>query len=161
LKFFPQIKEAVAFGDGRRQVCVFVNIDSEAVGDWAERRGLAYAGYADLAGKTEVLDLVGGCVDKVNADLVTDPLLANSQIHRFLVLHKELDPDDEELTRTRKVRRRFIARKYESLVDALYAGRESQYIETEVRFEDGRVGKVAATLQLRTAKTCAPVARAA
>ena len=161
LKFFPQIKEAVAFGDGRRQVCVFVNIDSEAVGDWAERRGLAYAGYADLAGKTEVLDLVGGCVDKVNADLVTDPLLANSQIHRFLVLHKELDPDDEELTRTRKVRRRFIARKYESLVDALYAGHESQYIETEVRFEDGRVGKVAATLQLRTAKTCAPVARAA
>jgi len=161
LKFFPQIKEAVAFGDGHPSVCAFVNIDLEAVGNWAERTGLAYAGYVDLAGKPEVLDLVAGCVDKVNADLAADPVLANSQIHRFLVLHKELDPDDDELTRTRKVRRRFIARKYEALVDALYAGRESQYIETEVRFEDGRVGKVAATLALRAAKTYAPVAQVA
>ncbi|HYA59730.1 MAG TPA: long-chain fatty acid--CoA ligase, partial [Burkholderiaceae bacterium] len=108
--------------------------------------GLAYTGYVDLAGKSAVLDLVAGCVDKVNADLAADPLLANSQIHRFLVLHKELDPDDDELTRTRKVRRRFIAQKYQVLVDALYGGRASQYVETEVRFEDGRVGKVAATL---------------
>jgi long-chain acyl-CoA synthetase len=161
LKFFPQIKEAVAFGDGHQQVCVFVNIDPEAVGNWAERRGLAYAGYADLASRPEVLDLVAGCVDKVNADLAADPLLANSQIHRFLVLHKELDPDDEELTRTRKVRRRVIARKYQILVDALYAGRQSQYIETDVRFEDGRVGQVTATLELRSARTFAPVARAA
>ena len=161
LKFFPHIKEAVAFGDGHPTVCAFINIDLEAVGNWAERTGLAYAGYVDLAGKPEVLDLVAGCVDKVNADLAADPVLANSQIHRFLVLHKELDPDDDELTRTRKVRRRFIARKYEALVDALYAGRESQYIETEVRFEDGRVGKVAATLALRAAKTYAPVAQVA
>jgi long-chain acyl-CoA synthetase len=161
LKFFPQIKEAVAFGDGHPSVCAFINIDLEAVGNWAERTGLAYAGYVDLAGKPEVLDLVAGCVDKVNADLAADPVLANSQIHRFLVLHKELDPDDDELTRTRKVRRRFIARKYEALVDALYAGRESQYIETEVRFEDGRVGKVAATLALRAARTYAPVAQVA
>jgi len=161
LKFFPQIKEAVAFGNGRAQVCAFINIDFEAVGNWAERRGLAYTGYVDLAGKPAVLDLVAGCVDKVNADLAADPLLATSQIHRFLVLHKELDPDDDELTRTRKVRRRFIAQKYQELVDALYGGRASQYVETEVRFEDGRVGKVAATLQLRTARTFSPVARAA
>ena len=161
LKFFPQIKEAVAFGDGHPSVCAFINIDLEAVGNWAERTGLAYAGYVDLACKPEVLDLVAACVDKVNADLAADPVLANSQIHRFLVLHKELDPDDDELTRTRKVRRRFIARKYQALVDALYAGRESQYIETEVRFEDGRVGKVAATLALRAAKTYAPVAQVA
>jgi long-chain acyl-CoA synthetase len=161
LKFFPHIKEAVAFGDGHPTVCAFINIDLEAVGNWAERTGLAYAGYVDLAGKPEVLDLVAACVDRVNADLAADPVLANSQIHRFLVLHKELDPDDDELTRTRKVRRRFIARKYEALVDALYAGRESQYIETEVRFEDGRVGKVAATLALRAAKTYAPVAQVA
>jgi long-chain acyl-CoA synthetase len=161
LKYFPQIKEAVAFGDGHHQVCAFVNIDPEAVGNWAERRGLAYAGYLDLAGKPEVLDLVAGCVDQVNAALAADPLLANSQIHRFVVLHKELDPDDDELTRTRKVRRGFIARKYEALVEALYAGRESQYVQTEVRFEDGRVGTVAATLQLRTARTYAPMARAA
>ena len=161
LKYFPQIKEAVAFGDGHHQVCAFVNIDPEAVGNWAERRGLAYAGYTDLAGKPEVLDLVAGCVDQVNAALAADPLLANSQIHRFVVLHKELDPDDDELTRTRKVRRGFIARKYETLVEALYAGRESQYVQTEVRFEDGRVGTVAATLQLRMARTYAPMARAA
>jgi len=161
LKFFPQIKEAVAFGDGRDRVCAFINIDLEAVGNWAERRALAYAGYVDLASKPEVLELVAGCVDKVNADLAADPLLANSQIHRFLVLHKELDPDDDELTRTRKVRRRFVAQKYQVLVDALYAGRASEYIETEVRFEDGRVGKVAAMLELRAAKTFAPVARAA
>ncbi|HYB52190.1 MAG TPA: AMP-binding protein [Burkholderiaceae bacterium] len=161
LKFFPQIKEAVAFGDGREQVCAFINIDFEAVGNWAERRGLPYTGYVDLAGKPEVLDLIAGCVDKVNADLAADPLLANSQIHRFLVLHKELDPDDDELTRTRKVRRRFIAQKYQVLVDGLYHGRKTQWVETEVRFEDGRVGKVAATLQLRNARTFAPVARAA
>ena len=108
-----------------------------------------------------MLELLAGCVEKVNADLAADPLLAHSQIHRFLVLHKELDPDDDELTRTRKVRRRFIAQKYAVLVEALYAGRASQYVETEVRFEDGRVGKVAATLTLRTAKAFAPVARAA
>jgi len=161
LKFFPQIKEAVAFGDARDRVCAFLNIDLEAVGNWAERRGLAYAGYVDLAGKAEVLELLAGCVEKVNADLAADPLLAHSQIHRFLVLHKELDPDDDELTRTRKVRRRFIAQKYAVLVEALYAGRASQYVETEVRFEDGRVGKVAATLVLRDVRTYAPVARAA
>jgi long-chain acyl-CoA synthetase len=161
LKFFPQIKEAVAFGDGREQVCAFINIDLEAVGNWAERRGLPYAGYVDLAGKPEVLDLVAGCIEKVNADLAADPLLGGSQIHRYLVLHKELDPDDDELTRTRKVRRRFIAHKYEVLVQALYAGRASQYVETEVRFEDGRVGQVAATLVLRDARTFATVARAA
>jgi long-chain acyl-CoA synthetase len=161
LKFFPQIKEAVAFGDGREHVCAFVNIDLEAVGNWAERRGLPYAGYVDLAGKPEVLDLVAGCVEKVNADLARDPLLASSQIRRFVVLHKELDPDDDELTRTRKVRRRFIAQKYEDLVRALYQGVARQYVETEVRFEDGRKGKVAATLVLRDARTFPALAQAA
>jgi long-chain acyl-CoA synthetase len=151
LKFFPYIKEAVAFGHGRDRVCAFINIDFEAVADWAERRGLIYSGYVDLAGKGEVLDLVAGCVDKVNADLAGDPQLAASQIHRFLVLHKELDPDDDELTRTRKVRRRFIAEKYAVLVEALYAGRNSQFVQTQVRFEDGRTGMVTATLAIRDA----------
>ena len=109
LKFFPFIKEAVAFGDGRSTCNAFVCIDMEAVGNWAERRNIAYSGYADLAGQPAVLDLVADCVEKVNADLAHDTLLAGSQIHRFLVLHKELDPDDDELTRTRKVRRGFIA----------------------------------------------------
>jgi len=153
LKFFPHIKEAVAFGAGRDQVCAFVNIDLEAVGNWAERRGLPYAGYTDLAGKDEVYQLVGECIEQINADLAGAPKLAASQIGRFLILHKELDPDDDELTRTRKVRRAFIAQKYGVLVDALFAGRDTQYIETEVKFEDGRVGKIAADLKIRPVKT--------
>lgn len=152
LKFFPFIKEAVAFGDGRQQVCAFVNIDLEAVGNWAERRGLPYAGYTDLAGKQEVLELIRDCVEKVNADLATDPKLCASQVARFLVLHKELDPDDDELTRTRKVRRGFIAQKYGVLVDALFEGRSNQYIETEVKFEDGRKGRISADLRILDAK---------
>jgi long-chain acyl-CoA synthetase len=161
LKFFPTVKEAVAFGDGRDRVCAFVNIDMEAVGNWAERRNLPYTGYTDLAGKPEVLELIREAVEKVNADLASDPKLANAQIRRFIVLHKELDADDEELTRTRKVRRRFIQDKYSVLVDAMYSGRKEQYIETMVKFEDGRTGKVAATLQVRDAKTFAPMQKAA
>jgi long-chain acyl-CoA synthetase len=161
LKFFPHIKEAVAFGNAREHVCVLINIDFEAVGNWAERRGLPYAGYVDLACKPEVLDLITESVEKVNADLANELKLANSQIHRFLLLHKELDPDDDELTRTRKVRRRFIQDKYVVLVDALYSGKSEQYIETQVKFEDGRTGKVSATLQIRQAKVFAPLAKAA
>jgi long-chain acyl-CoA synthetase len=161
LKFFPFIKEAVAFGDRREKVCAFINIDFEAVGNWAERRNLPYAGYNDLAGKPEVLELVRECVQKVNADLAVDDKLAGSQICRFLILHKELDADDGELTRTRKVRRGAIADKYAVLVQALYEGRSSQYIETQVKFEDGRSGMVAAHLALVDAKTFPAVRRAA
>ena len=161
LKFFSQIKEVVAYGDQREQVCVMVNIDFEAVGNWAERRNLPYAGYTDLAQKPEVYDLIRECVEKVNADLSRDALLAGSQISRYLVLHKELDADDGELTRTNKVRRGFIAEKYSALVDALYSGKTEQYIETQVKFEDGRTGSVSATLQVRDAKTFAPVKAAA
>ncbi|MDO9612054.1 MAG: AMP-binding protein [Serpentinimonas sp.] len=161
LKFFPYIKEVVAYGDGRERVCVFINIDLEAVGNWAERRNLPYAGYTDLAGKPEVLQLIKGCVEQVNADLSRDELLAGSQISRFLVLHKELDPDDGELTRTNKVRRGFIGEKYAVLVDALYGGKAEQFIETQVKFEDGRTGKVSATLKLLDVQTYSPVKAAA
>lgn len=161
LKFFPHIKEAVAVGDRREQVCALINIDFEAVGNWAERRNLPYAGYTDLAQKPEVYRLVQDCVEKVNADLAADPRLAGSQIHRFLVLHKELDADDGELTRTNKVRRGFIADKYRVLVDALYAGRTEQFIETQVKFEDGRTGVVSATLKIVDARTFEPVQAAA
>ncbi|CAG0957726.1 hypothetical protein RHDC4_00501, partial [Rhodocyclaceae bacterium] len=109
LKFFSHIKEAVCFGHDRDMVCAFINIDLGAVGNWAERRNLAYSGYTDLAGKTEVIELIRDCVEKVNAELAADAMVADTQVHRFLVLHKELDPDDDELTRTRKVRRGFIA----------------------------------------------------
>jgi long-chain acyl-CoA synthetase len=161
LKFFPHIKEAVAYGDGREQVCVMLNIDFDAVGNWAERRNLPYAGYTDLAGKPEVYQLMQECVEKVNADLAADALLAGSQISRFLVLHKELDADDGELTRTNKVRRGFIAEKYQSLVGALYDGKPEQFIETQVKFEDGRTGSVKATLRINDAKTFAAVRSAA
>jgi len=161
LKFFSHIKEVVAYGDGRAQVCVMVNIDFDAVGNWAERRNLPYAGYSDLAQKPEVYQLIKECIEQVNADLSVDTLLAGSQVSRFLVLHKELDADDGELTRTNKVRRGFIAEKYKALVDALYEGRTSQFIETQVKFEDGRTGSVSATLRIDDAKTFAPVKAAA
>jgi long-chain acyl-CoA synthetase len=161
LKFFPHIKEAVAYGDGREKVCVMLNIDFDAVGNWAERRNLPYAGYTDLASKPEVYELMQECVEQVNADLAADALLAGSQISRFLVLHKELDADDGELTRTNKVRRGFIAEKYQSLIDALYGGKTEQFIETQVKFEDGRTGSVKATLRINDAKTFAAVRSAA
>ncbi len=157
LKFFPHIKEVVAYGDGREKVCVMVNVDFDAVGNWAERRNLPYAGYTDLAQKPEVYQLIKSCVEQVNADLSADSLLAGSQVSRFLILHKELDADDGELTRTNKVRRGFIAEKYSALIDALYGGETSQFIETQVKFEDGRTGSVSATLRIDDAKTFAPV----
>jgi long-chain acyl-CoA synthetase len=153
LKFFPYIKEAVCFGHQRDMVCAFVNIDFEAVGNWAERRNLAYSGYTDLAAQQPVYNLVRECVEKVNHDLAADPTLGGSQIHRFLILHKELDPDDGEVTRSRKVRRGFIAEKYAPLVDALYGGKRECFIETQVRFEDGRTGSISANLQIADAKT--------
>ena len=161
LKFFPTIKEAVAFGDQRAMVTAFVNIDMEAVGNWAERHNLPYAGYTDLAAKPEVLTLVREAVGKVNADLASDPTLANAQIHRFIVLHKELDADDDELTRTRKVRRRFIAQKFDQLVDAMYGGLNEQYVETAVKFEDGRTGKISATLKVIDAEILPALKKAA
>src|SRR5450755_105617 len=153
LKFFPHIKEAVAFGNGRDTVCAFVNIDMGSVGNWAERRGIAYSGYTDLAAKAEVYELIGECVQQVNAELANEGPLASSQVHRFIVLHKELDPDDDELTRTRKVRRSFISEKYGVLIDALYSDKSVQHIETLVKFEDGRSGMVAADLRIERAKT--------
>lgn len=156
LKFFSFIKEAVAFGDGREKVCVMVNIDFDAVGNWAERRNLPYAGYMDLAAKPEVCELILECVEKVNEELSRDELLAGSQISRFLVLHKELDADDGELTRTNKVRRRFIGEKYAALVDALYSSKTEQYIDTQVKYEDGRVGSISATLKIFDARTYFP-----
>jgi long-chain acyl-CoA synthetase len=161
LKFFPHIKEVVAYGDGRDRVCVMINIDIEAVGNWAERRNLPYAGYTDLAQKPEVYQLIQDCIEKVNADLAADELLAGSQVSRYLVLHKELDADDGELTRTNKVRRGFIAEKYQPLVDALYGDKTEQFIETVVKFEDGRTGKVSATLKMGDTKIFPPVKSAA
>jgi long-chain acyl-CoA synthetase len=156
LKFFPYVKEAVAFGQDRDKVCVFVNIDMEAVGSWADKKNISYSGHTDLSSREEVYGLIADCVEKVNADLAREPTLANSQIHRFLVLHKELDADDGELTRTRKVRRSFIGERYQSLIDAFYSGADSGRIDAEIRYEDGRTAVVSAEIRIRDIRTFPP-----
>ncbi len=153
LKFFPHIREAVTFGDGRDNVTAFINIDLESVGNWAERRNIAYSGYTDLASQPGVAELIQECVEKVNADLAEDPHLSASQIKRFLILHKELDADDGELTRTRKVRRNIIFERYGELIEALYSDKTNCEVEATVTFEDGRTGTIRADLQIHDAKT--------
>lgn len=152
LKFYPNILEAVVFGNGRDRCVAFINIDLTAVGNWAERNNIAYSSYQELAGHPKVLDMIQSHVEETNASIAADKMLSGCQIHRFLVLHKELDADDGELTRTRKVRRRIIEEKYADLIEALYSGKDSVHTETEVTYEDGRKGKIRATLALRDAK---------
>jgi long-chain acyl-CoA synthetase len=158
LKFFPYIREAVCFGHRRDRVCAFINIDPEAVGNWAEKRHMPYSGYTDLASRPEVYALVRECIEKVNADLAAEPEIAHSQVTRFLILHKELDADDGELTRTRKVRRGFIGEKYGALVEALYGATQTVHVEAQVKYEDGRTGLYAADLRIEDAKTFPPAA---
>ena len=148
LKFFPYIREAVALGNARNYVTVFINIDLEAVGNFAERIGLGYSGYTDLSQRDEVYDLIRQNVEEVNRDLSRDSNLASSQVRRFIVLHKELDADDGELTRTRKVRREFVGEKYQTLIDALYSDQQHVKVESEVTFEDGSKGSISADLKI-------------
>lgn len=148
LKFFPYIREAVALGNARNYVTVFINIDLEAMGNFAERIGLSYSGYTDLSQRDEVYDLIRQNVEEVNQDLTRDSNLASSQIRRFIVLHKELDADDGELTRTRKVRREFVGEKYRKLIDALYSDQQHVEVESEVTFEDGSKGSISADLKI-------------
>jgi long-chain acyl-CoA synthetase len=149
LKFSPYVREAVCIGQGRPCVTAFVNIDLAAVGNWAERRNIAYTSYGDLAQKPEVYELIRGEVERVNASLAEDEVLRGAQVRRFLILHKELDPDDEEITRTRKVRRGFIAQKYAALIDALYSGQDRVQVEAKVTYEDGRTGTMRADVAIR------------
>ena len=148
LKFSPYVKEAVCIGQGRRFVTALINIDLAAVGNWAERRGVAYTSYADLSQKPEVYDLVRGEVERVNRGLLEDEVLRGAQIRKFLILHKELDPDDEEITRTRKVRRGYIAQKYAPLIEALYGEDDHVEVEARVTYEDGRTGLVRADVRI-------------
>ena len=160
LKFYPEIQEAVTFGDGRDFVTAFINIDLDAVANWAERNNVAYASYQELAANPKVYDLIQDCVEKVNRSIAKDAYLATSQIRRFLVLHKELDPDDGELTRTRKVRRRIVNDRYSDLIEALFDGRQQCFVSTEVMFEDGRQGKIEANLEIRDVDVTSLQARA-
>ncbi len=148
LKFFSQIQEAVVFGDARDYATAFINIDLEAISNWAERNNIAYASYQELAGHPQVYDMILGNIEQVNRDLASDAHLSGSQISRFLILHKELDADDGELTRTRKVRRRIVLEKYAVLIDALYSGKTNCFIRTEVVFEDGRKGSIEGDLKI-------------
>jgi long-chain acyl-CoA synthetase len=157
LKFYPNILEVVVFGAGRDRCTAFVNIDLTAVGNWAERNNIAYASYQELAGHPQVMDMIQGHIEETNLSIAQDDMLSGCQIHRFLILHKELDADDGEMTRTKKVRRKIIGEKFADLVTALYDGSSEIYTETEVTYEDGRKGKITATLELRDTKV-APVA---
>jgi long-chain acyl-CoA synthetase len=150
LKFSPYVKEAVTLGPGRPYVTALVNIDLGSVGNWAERRGIAYTSYTDLSQKPEVYELIAQEVARVNRSLATeDEVLRGAQIRKFLILHKELDPDDEEITRTRKVRRGYIAEKYAPLIEALYGDRDRVSVEAQVTYEDGRTGTIRAEVAIR------------
>jgi long-chain acyl-CoA synthetase len=152
LKFFPNILEAVVFGSGRSECTAFINIDLTAVGNWAERNNIGYASYQELARHRQIMDTIQSHVEEVNASIAQDEMLSGCQVHRFVVLHKELDADDGELTRTRKVRRRIIEEKFADIIAALYDGSASVSTVTEVTYEDGRKGSISATLEVRSAK---------
>ena len=153
--------KAVVFGAGRDRCTAFINIDLAAVGNWAERHNIAYSSYQELSQHPQVLDTILAHVNAVNENVAQDEMLAGCQIHRFLVLHKELDADDGEMTRTRKVRRAVIAEKFHDLIDALYDSSDTIYTETEVTYEDGRKGRIKATLDIRDATIVAKTKAAA
>jgi long-chain acyl-CoA synthetase len=159
LKFFPNIREAVAYGDGRDFVAVMINIDLTAVGSWAERNNVVYGSYQELAGHPLVYDMIQNNIEETNRSLAEDSVTAGAQVKRFLILHKELDADDGEVTRTQKVRRGFVAERYAPLINALYDGSVEADISTQVTFEDGRKGTISARVKIRDVATV-PVAPA-
>jgi len=159
LKFSPYINEVVAFGNGHDCVCVFVDIDAESVGNWADKQGLTYTGFADLATLDPVYGLIGDVIATANAAFAQDSDLAHAQVHRFLLLQKRLEPDDGELTRMRKVRRDVVSRRFASLVQALYDGSAMGHVDAEIRYADGSVGTISADIKIRDAKTFAAQSR--
>src|SRR6185437_3862099 len=161
LKFYPNIREVVALGDKRDFVSVMINIDLTAVGSWAERNNVVYGSYQELAGHPRVYDMIAKHVDEVNRSLSRDKMMAGAQLRRFLILHKELDADDGELTRTQKVRRGFIAERYAPLIAALYDGSTEADISTQVTFEDGRKGAIGARVKIRDMQPVAALETAA
>jgi len=161
LKFFPNVLEAVLFGNGKSECVAFINIDLTAVGNWAERNNIAYSSYQELAAHPQVMSTIQDHVEEVNRSVAQDEMLSGCQVHRFVVLHKELDADDGELTRTRQVRRRIIEEKYADIIAALYDGSNEISTTTEVTYEDGRKGSISATLEIRDAAVSAVPAKMA
>ncbi len=143
LKFSPYVKEAVVFGGDWPFVTAMINIDFANVGKWAEGRQISYTTYTDLAQKPQVYALIRKDVERANADMPDA-----ARIKRFLLLHKELDADDGELTRTRKVRRRLVAQRYQEIVDALYGDRPDVEIETTITYQDGRTAMLKTKLHV-------------
>jgi long-chain acyl-CoA synthetase len=166
IKFFPEVREAVAFGQGRDYVTMFINIDPISVGNWAERNNVSYASYQELASHPRIEEIITRRMEELNAALAEEPQMAGSQIRRFLILPKELDADDGELTRTQKVRRSFIAERYGTLITALYDGSKACHLHIEVTFEDGRKGAIEGNVRILDMKaypvrTAEPVREAA
>jgi long-chain acyl-CoA synthetase len=161
LKFYPNIREAVAIGAGREFACAMINIDITAVGSWAERNNVVYGSYQELAGHPLVYDMIQKNIEETNRSLAEDKVTADAQIKRFLILHKELDADDGEITRTQKVRRGFVAERYAPLIKALYDGSSEAEISTPVTFEDGRKGTISARVKVRDAATVPALEKAA
>ncbi len=151
LKFFPNIYEAVVVGAGRESCVAMLNIDLGSVGSWAERNNIAYASYTELAQHPKVYGMMKAHVEEVNRSLAADEMLAGCQVHRFVVLHKQLDADDGEMTRTQKIRRSVIGERYGAIIEAMYAGAGEVFAETEVAYEDGRKGRISATLKIEDA----------
>ena len=143
LKFSPFIREAVAFGDRRPFVVAMIAIDMQTVGTWAEKQGLAYTSYMDPSRKPEVAVLIGEEIAKANASLPDV-----QQVKRYLLLNKELDADDAEMTRTRKVRRRFVAEKYANVIDAFYGAKDQVDVTMDITFEDGRRSTLSSTIAI-------------
>jgi long-chain acyl-CoA synthetase len=156
LKFSPFIREAVAFGDQRPFVAAMIAIDMQTVGTWAEKQGLAYTSFMDLSSKPEVAAMIGEAIAKANATLPDV-----QQVKRYLLLNKELDADDAEMTRTRKVRRRFVAEKYASVIDAFYGGASSADVTMEITFEDGRKSTLSSTIAIHGSAAAEPARKAA
>jgi long-chain acyl-CoA synthetase len=161
LKFFPNVKEVVVFGADKDNVTAFINLDLQAVGSWAERNNIAYASYQELTSIPQIEELIKGNVEQVNADLANDPNVSSSQVTRFILLPKELDADDGELTQTRKVRRRIVAERYDGLIQALYSKKTEAHMKAEVTFEDGRKGFLEADVKIVDAQTFEPQKKAA
>ena len=156
LKFSPFIREAVAFGDQRPFVAAMIAIDMQTVGTWAEKRGIAYTSFMDLSRKGEVATLIGEEIAKANATLPD-----MQQAKRYLLLNKELEADDAEMTRTRKVRRKFVAEKYANVIDAFYGGENSAEVTVEITFEDGRKSPMTSIIAIHDLVSAPPVRRAA
>ena len=147
LKFSPYVKEAVVLGDKRERITALINIDMPIVGKWAEKQRLGYTTYTDLSAKPEVYGLIEGEVRRVNRDLAK--INAQAVISKFVLLYKELDADDDELTRTKKVRRGFIGERYRDVIEAMYDGREAVAIDATIKFQDGRTARIKTTVAVR------------